>query len=87
MCAKEVETEGRLGILVTIPPEVPAILVEAGGLTTQLAGVKQVVDILALGELTGGGGTPSAGAAEVEVEVLSPALDISLPTGTPIQVN
>ena len=37
-----------------------------------------------LGVLTGGGSTPSAGAAEVKVKELSPAVDIIMPTGTPI---
>ena len=85
MCVKEVEAEGTLGIPVTTPPEVPTTFMEADGWTTRLAGVKGVVGILVLGAPTGGGGTPSTGAAEVEVEGLSPALDISLPTGTPIK--
>ena len=84
MCAKEVGTEGTLGILVTIPPEVPAKFVGAGGWTTWLARVKGVAGILVLGAPTGGGGTPSAEAAEVEVEELSPVVDIILPKGTPI---
>ena len=84
MCAKEVGTIGTLGIPVTIPPEAPARLVGAGGRTTQLAGVNGIVGILVLREPTGRGSTPSSGAAEVEVKELSPAVDIILPTGTPI---
>ena len=76
MCAKEVETEGTLGILLTTPLEVPTTFFEASGQTTGLAGVKGVVGMFALGAPTGGGGTPSTRAAEVEVEGLSPALDI-----------
>ena len=68
MCAKEVETTGTLGIPVTTPLEVPTMFVEAGGWTTQLAGVNGVVGILVLGAPTRGGGTPSAGLTEVEVE-------------------
>ena len=45
---------------------------------------KGVVGILVLGAPTKGGGTPSAGAAEVEVEELSPTVNIILPKGTPI---
>ena len=59
MCAKEVETGGTLGIPVTTPPKVPTTFVEAGGRTTRLVGVKGVVGMFALGEPTGGGGTPS----------------------------
>ena len=81
---KRGEAEGALGIPVTTPPEVPTTFVEAGGQTTRLAGVKGVVGMFYLGEPTRGGGTPSAGATEVEVEEISPPLDISLPTGTPI---
>ena len=58
----------------TTPPEVPTTFVEVGGRTTQLDGAKGVGGMFALGEPTGGGGTPSARAAEVEVEELSPAL-------------
>ena len=43
--------------------------------------------MLDLGVLIGGGITPSAGMAEVKMKELSPALDIILPTGTPIQVD
>ena len=80
MCAKEVETKGTLGIPMTTPPEVPTTFVEASGRTTRLAGVKGVVGMFTLGEPTGEGHTPSARATEEEVEILSPALDISLPT-------
>ena len=68
----------------TTPPEVPTTFVEASGRTTRLARVKGVVGMFSLGAPTRGGGTPSTGAAEVEVEGLYPALDISLPIGTPI---
>ena len=84
VCAKEFEIGGTLGIPVTTLPEVPTRLVEAGGRTTQLDGVKGVVGVFALGAPTRGGGTPLSRATEVEVEEISPALDISFPTGTPI---
>ena len=68
----------------TTPLEVLSTFVEAGGRTTRLAGVKGVVGMFSLGAPTRGGHTPSTGATEVEVEELSPTLDISLLTGTPI---
>ena len=40
--------------------------------------------ILVLGVPTGGGGTPTFRIAEMGIEGLSPALDISLLIGTPI---
>ena len=40
--------------------------------------------MLDLGEPTRGGRTPSVGMAEVKMKELSPALEIILPTGTPI---
>ena len=52
--------------------------------TTQLAGVKGVVGMLDLGVLTEGGSTSSTRMAKVKMKELSPALDIILPTGTPI---
>ena len=84
MYAKEGEAEGTLGIPLTTPPEVPTTFVEVGGRTTRLAGVKGVVGMFSLGVTTEGGGTPSTGVTEVEVEGLSLALDISMPTKTPI---
>ena len=83
-CVKEVGTVGTLGIPVTIPPEAPARLVGTSGWTTRLARVKGVVGMLDLGVLTWGGSTPSAEMVEVTMKELSPALDIILPTGTPI---
>ena len=68
----------------TIPPEALSRLGGTNGWTTRLAGVKGVVGILVLGVPTGGGSTPSAGVAEVEVKELSPTVEIILPTGTPI---
>ena len=84
VCAKEEGTVGILGILVTMPLEAPARLVRTGGWTTRLAGVRGIVGILDLGAPTGGGSTPSARTAQVEVKELSPAVYIILPTGTPI---
>ena len=40
--------------------------------------------MLDLGALTGGGSTRSAEVVEVEIKDLSPAVDIILPTRTPI---
>ena len=80
VCVKEVEAGDTLGIPVTTPPEVPTTFVEAGGQTTRIDGVKGVVGMFSLRAPTGGGGTPLARAIEVEVEGLSPALDISFPT-------
>ena len=71
LCAKEVGIVCTLGIPVTIPPEALAKFVGTGGQTTLLARVNGVVGILVLGAPTRGGGTPLAGAAEVEVEDFS----------------
>ena len=79
---KEVGTIGTLGIPMTIPPEAPARLVGIDGWTTWLAGVKGIVGMLDLGELTRGGSTPSARMAEVKMKELSHALDIIFPKGT-----
>ena len=73
---------GTLGIPVTIPPKAPTRLVGASGWSTRLAGVKAILGILVLREPTGGGGTPSSRATEVEVEELSPVVDISFHRGT-----
>ena len=53
VCAKEVETEGTLGIPVTTPQEVPTTFVEVSGRTTRLVRFKGVVGMFALGHSPG----------------------------------
>ena len=80
---KEEGTVGIIGIPVTMSPEAPTRIMGTGGWTTQLVGVNGIIGILDLGELTGGGSTPSAETDEVKTKEISPAVDIILPTGTP----
>ena len=81
---KEGEAKGALGIPVTTPLEGSTAWEGASGWTTRLLSDRGAIDALGLGVPTGVGGTPPTNMVEVEVEIPSLELAITLLTGTPI---